>query len=687
MAEVRVFTINGSSPLLQQIKDLGASQSATLGFLPEGAFDEYAVRKKVLAATDENGALLGYIIYRVAREVAFIVHLCVDPSRRKQGVATALHEALVEATQDLRGIQLRCRREYEATKVWPQFGYTKVDEIPGRGKDGRPLVVWRIDHGHQDLFSDLDQSSGRGHALKVAIDANIFFDLDPTAATPHIESVPLRADWLADAVEFLVTAEVSVEIDRNDNPDIRKRQHNRYRTYPKAQAPQKRFLAQVKELEGILGIPRNDQDRSDLRHLAHAIESGCSAFVTRDQPLLNKCERVAESLAVSVLRPAQLIVQVDELLQGAAYAPARFSGTTLHLRLVTHDDVGRLLSAFQIDKFGETKKGFRNLLTSCMAARPGTSMFIVEDEAGANTKPLALYSSRLDQGQLVVPLLRVGEGPLGATMIRHLLFRLLTSAAEQGCTKLVVSEPRLPPNAVLALQEDHFLKAGNAWERLLIPKLLRQAETLTEIETVRTPATQVGMGLGEKKFAGGAAASSAIEHTFWPLKIVDADLPTYIIPIRPPWAIHLFDEGLAERDLFGADQALAFNREGVYYRASRPRLEAPGRILWYVSQGPKQIRACSRMVDVRLGEPKELYRLYRRLGVWNWKDVKGCADGKLDRTIMALRFDDTLRFKSPVAWHIFQPILREAGCPSTLVSPHRVPPGVFERIYKLGNKQ
>ncbi|MCZ7646217.1 MAG: GNAT family N-acetyltransferase [Planctomycetota bacterium] len=687
MAEIRITTVSPSSPLLRQIKELGDSQSATLGFLPAGAFDEFAVRKKVIAATNADGALLGYTLYRVAREMAFVVHLCVDPAHRRQGVAKALHDALVEATQDFRGLQLRCRREYEATKVWPGFGYSKIDEIPGRGKDGKPLVVWRIDHGHKDLFTDLDEAPERSHALKVAIDANIFYDLDPQNASPPEESMYLEADWLKDAIEIRVTAEVSVEIDRNDDPAARKRQLNRYRTYPKAQAPRQRLLALAEKLENLFGKPNSEQDRSDLRHLAHAMGAGCSVFVTRDQRLLDKSEKVAESLAIAVLRPAQLIVHVDELLQGDAYAPARFSGTTLHVRRITHEDVNGLLAAFQIDKLGETRKGFRELLTSCMAASPETSTFVVEDEGGEEIKPLALYACKLNQGQLVVPMLRVQDDQLGATMIRHLLFRLLTSAAEQACGKFVVSEPLLPTQAVRALQEDHFLKAGKGWERALIPKILSQAEAAREINAVRSPAVHVPQERGEYRLVGGAAAASTIEHVFWPLKIADGDLPTYIVPIRPEWAKHLFDEGLAMGELFGVDMGLAFNREGVYYKAARPRMEAPGRILWYVSQDPMQIRASSRLVEVRLGGPKELFSLYKRLGVWNWKDVFGCAHKNLDTSIMALRFDDTLLFNSPVALDRIRSILRDAECPSPLMTAHRVPPGVFERIYRLGTNK
>ena len=74
-----------------------------------------------------------------------------------------------------------------------------------------------------------------------------------------------------------------------------------------------------------------------------------------------------------------------------------------------------------------------------------------------------------------------------------------------------------------------------------------------------------------------------LEKGLWPLKIRELNIPTFIVPIRPEWAMHLFDEDIAKQDLFGGEPSLILNAENIYYRASVPKvLTAPGRILWYV---------------------------------------------------------------------------------------------------------
>jgi len=47
---------------------------------------------------------------------------------------------------------------------------------------------------------------------------------------------------------------------------------------------------------------------------------------------------------------------------------------------------------------------------------------------------------------------------------------------------------------------------------------------------------------------------------------------------------------------------------------------------------------------VIVGKPKELYRRFRRLGVYAWKHVLETAEGDVNKEIMALRFSQTESF-------------------------------------------
>jgi hypothetical protein len=72
----------------------------------------------------------------------------------------------------------------------------------------------------------------------------------------------------------------------------------------------------------------------------------------------------------------------------------------------------------------------------------------------------------------------------------------------------------------------------------------------------------------------------SIEKALPPLKITGASVRTFIVPILPEWAMHLFDTRIGSQYLFGGNPNLIFKVENAYYRNSSPRvLFAPGRIL------------------------------------------------------------------------------------------------------------
>ena len=147
---LKVQHISERPDLLPAVIRLGRVHRATLGFLPDGAFEDHARKNQILVAVKE-GELTGYILYRVSREKATVTHLCVSSEFRGDGVARALVNKLFDVTADLRGIGLQCRQDYEANAVWPKLGFHHVSSRPGRSQEGHLLALWWFDHGKTDL--------------------------------------------------------------------------------------------------------------------------------------------------------------------------------------------------------------------------------------------------------------------------------------------------------------------------------------------------------------------------------------------------------------------------------------------------------------------------------------------------------------------------------------------------------
>jgi hypothetical protein len=180
-----------------------------------------------------------------------------------------------------------------------------------------------------------------------------------------------------------------------------------------------------------------------------------------------------------------------------------------------------------------------------------------------------------------------------------------------------------------------------------------------------------------------------IERRLWPAKVTDAEIPIFIFPIEPKWAMDLFDEELANQTIFGAKTELAFNREAVYYKSvtHSKQLQAPSRILWYVSHdnafcGVGKIRGCSLIDEVNIGKPQELYQRFQRYGVYKLADINNINTNK-NGNIMAIRFSQTELLRYPIHLRNIQEILNNK---STFQGILKINKTEFKKLYNLGVK-
>jgi hypothetical protein len=243
-----------------------------------------------------------------------------------------------------------------------------------------------------------------------------------------------------------------------------------------------------------------------------------------------------------------------------------------------------------------------------------------------------------------------------------------------------------------ALSKEGFVKGSGIWLRMLFEGAITAASVSREIErflshasslvqTEREVLSRVLAFVDETVRDTSLEKRLALEHAVWPATLTDVDLPAFIVPIKPLWAQHLFDEEIASGQLFGARPDLALNDEAIYYRSSRNSrgLRAPSRLLWYVSRDVKvlptgQLRALSHLREVTIGPATETYRRFRRLGIYEWRDVLATAGGDPNSNVMALRFGKTRMLAHPVSHRDLQNRLRAQGVKTQLQSPVEIPP-------------
>lgn len=660
-----VQAIDEQSQHLETVKQLWRLHSATLGFLPEGGFQDYARERHVVIALDGSGVCVGYLLYRIVREKATIAHFCVATEVRRQGYARLLLNWLIQETKNQRGILLSCRTDFEASKTWPRLGFYPIGKKQGRAGE---LTIWWQGHGHRDLFTSTDQPG----AIEAVVDANVFIDL---VDQNNDETLGLQADWLQPFITICCTPELLIDINRNQDANTQKRRRLQADQFKMLECSAEAFHKAEKQLLPLFTLPMSEQDESDFRHVVRALACDADVFVTRDEALLNRADEVFDLCGLSIVRPGELATQVDTLQQEHLYQRNQVAGTNqiFQTRITTIDD--KLVSAIKTND--EKKFEVSQPLNRYLAAPQQYHCHRLNDKDGS---VLAVYVVDRQHEVDVVPMFRVCDTRRTATLTRALLTGIVRDAARAQQRAVVIADKLID---VTACADLGFLSVQEGQLKLLISGWLAVSEVTDRLTWNDPQVDKIKAALPTAHI--DAVVASDVEHCLWPVKLSDSAIPSYIVAIQPRFAEHLFDGRLAQGTLFGADVDLALNPESAYYRAARPSvITSPARVLWYVSQDERyretmSIRACSRIVEMLKGTPKALFKRFRRLGVYEWADVLETAGG-IDNEMMAFRFDDTELLR-PMNWDEVQSILRSHGIHTSFQSPVAIPAEVFGQLY------
>lgn len=621
-----------------------------------------------------------------------VVHLCVREDRRGQGIAHRLIDDLCDRASGFAGLQANCRTDFPANAAWPRLGFTTRHEIPGRSvRKETTLSVWWRPLGLPDLFS-----SAPSERLTAALDINVLVDLQARSPTPQQEeSRALLANWVEEAVELVVTDEVFAEIARNPRADERRRRQvyaSGFRELPGATSIQVQEL--VHELEDVLGAGLSEREVSDRRHLAKSALGGADFFVTRDTELLGAAPAVEAMWGMSIVRPCDLIARSDVELEETTFAPRRLSGSSLSLRRLLPADEEKLPRLFQALAKGERKGDFIGRLRTALAYPDRHTAIVIEDDE-ANALGLLVVESGSHETKIV--LVRTSRHAISDVLARHLVWLAVCEGVREGrtFTRIVDAHPPEAARAIMGYLGFRDSPSGKLKVNgLAVHKTKELADELRALSHEETGWRWLP---GMIDLLDGEASSipprltMELERAFWPAKLLDTGLPSYIVPIKAEWAAQLFHERLAEQSLFGAQPSLMLRLENAYYRSARPRrVEAPARLLWYVTASKERPEskcfvAVSLADEVVRGPAKEVFGRFKRYGVYGWHDVEALAGGEGDQPIAAFRFGHTEVFPVPVPLAQARELAADAGASSLfLQSPSRIASDVFEAIYSQG---
>src|SRR5258706_938196 len=284
---------------------------------------------------------------------------------------------------------------------------------------------------------------------------------------------------------------------------------------------------------------------------------------------------------------------------------------------------------------------------------------------------------------------RLSSNSLASTVGRNLL-RSLLERAPTSPFLIEVTDQEMGNLEQSALSDLGFLQAGNCWLKVSVPGLKTPTELKASLTFLKLPDEAItllleGLAAYENSLTDLGAAD--IEKAFWPAKLKGASLPSILVPIQAQWAEHFFDTALASERLFGLRDELHLGIEGAYYCSPNTILKYPARVVWYVSRGSEDrgsmtVKACSRIEEVMVGKPKELFKKLSRLGVYEWRDIFKLVKGDINKPLLAFRFSMTERFDKPMD----SVALKKFGIASPIMSARKITPHQFDQIYTHGKQ-
>lgn len=322
---------------------------------------------------------------------------------------------------------------------------------------------------------------------------------------------------------------------------------------------------------------------------------------------------------------------------------------------------------------GESRRDFLRRIHS-LAITSGTQRSAVLTPSG---EIIALYVAGQRDFALTVSLLRVANHQLADTVARQLLLILRNRCRALRLGAIVVDDPCLTPVVQLALLEDGFQQIQRRWVAFVIDACGTAAEVERKVVTVARD-----LDLPEPPPLRSTMPPSAVaqlERKWWPAKIIDSALPTYVVSIQQRWSNQLF--GVPE-PLWRED--LGLSREHVYYRATTGGPAAPSRILWYMSgnrPAAPGIIACSQLEMVVEGEAEELHDRFQHLGVWELSQIRSAGEGRLRQ---ALRVTNTEIFPHPIGLPRLKTLSEPRHGLLYPLSPRKIEPELFAQLYREG---
>lgn len=358
------------APFVHDVRKAADAQTLALGFFPATVYAESARREQLYVAVQEvDGAQVyaGHLLFGLQYPRATIMQMYCTPERRRTGVATKLLETLkrILTRHGFVAIYARVAEDLtDATSFWSAQNFYQQRIVLGSAARKRRIAVRVCELESPQLFpvSGLGaagqdplglQAQVTGEPPLYLIDLNVLFDLQPRRLR-HAATVNLFRACHEGTCRLGISSEI-----RNE---LRRHQPEQGRTDPMIEmiatlpefvsgeplqesAPLFSDLASLVFPAQFHNGQLSANDKSDLRHLATAIDQKLSGFITNEAAMIQAADVLLRTYGIQVLSPAAFERQEQDHGDGESiHTVSEAKLTTRVMETTDADHVRQLLA-------------------------------------------------------------------------------------------------------------------------------------------------------------------------------------------------------------------------------------------------------------------------------------------------------------------------------------------------------
>ncbi len=691
----------------EQIRQLADAEKDGLGFIPKQGLCDAINRNKIMALIDTKARELivaGYIFHSGVYPNAKIQQIATAPAYRRKGVASALVRSLVSDLEAAGYLSIRADVASDLPEALAFYGKNEFLPITTRagGRSRNRSIVQHIRELEVDtLFTRVEQSSlgvegshrsrRSWEAQLFALDLNVYFDLARERKFSR-EARQLFSSALAHEVRVVVADEFVRELTRTSkdkaNDPILQFALRLPRLPTVSTNELETLQSQIHDHVFVLsGSPDagTSQAKSDAGHLAHAALSRVSAFVTRDETILNARSSLIHRFGIDVLStqemisllPAERRPEPSVSKQGGGFVCEDAELIEVSRHLNDHN-----LPRGMIDEF--TVHETPNINLSRKVIRQGTEIaacgVMIEPRS---TQPICRV------------LVHVRPETLDAELFAdHLVNVLVRDASSRAATSIEVECAPGQASLSAVLRSRYFSRASatSAYQKVVLGRPVTSLNWGSVVQEMRRrtrvilpsnmPPEESMFDIGYGDGRSMATNLRGLEDILGPTMMIWPNRQGVVVPITRLFSERLLGGGDQRSLPLEDDMDASFLSRRSYvnapHTASRMRPQAP--IFFYESKttgGRGAIVACAMITDVRLMYKQDIPSDARRRVVV--EDI-----GSLSSTdnVLVTTFDNLLTFPNPVRFEALRSMGAASG--ANYVTATEVSGVNMTRIIKQG---